>query len=284
MRSRALLNLVLLLAVAALSVLLVLHPGSKPPPPPPPPVSKLEPGDAMHVTIAVPGKPEIRLQHVNGIWRIVAPVRLRASGFRVRLLLAVVHAPSPAGFRAAGNNLASFGLEPPLASLTVDGQRFDMGDTEPINGRRYVLYEGQVNIVDYPGFRFLRAGVPALVDPALLPPSAQLESLDLPDRHLTRAPGHWTEKPTRSGVTVDDLVALVERWRHASALAVEAWPPPRPADWKPLGEVRIVYRTGSARHTLVLQALRGKTGLLLARKDAGVAYHFTPEAGKKLLP
>jgi len=141
MRRRNLLNLTLLGLVGALVGLVILRPGHEAAQPSPR-LSEIDPRTITRVRLQPVTGAAIVLHRTEQRWNIVEPLRIAANPVRIRAMLALLGAPSLGGFRAAGNDLAQYGLDPPRARLRVNEQIFEFGGVDPLDGRRYVLHAG----------------------------------------------------------------------------------------------------------------------------------------------
>jgi len=220
---------------------------------------------------------EVLLERTDRGWRMRRPYPLAASGERVERLLALLNAPSLGGFRAAGNDLAEYGLDPPRATLRVDGERFELGATEPLDGRRYVLHDGEVHLTADVWVRYLELPAAALVDPAPLGPAARVRALALPGLRLREGPSGWRAEPAGRLASADRAVALVAAWEHAQAFAV------RPLDPALEWHEEVAVEVAGEPRPLRFRVARGERELILARPDLGLQYHLTRDEGERLL-
>lgn len=276
MRSRLLLNVALLVAAAALGLLLVLESG-EPPPAKTQPLTALDPGAVTRVRIETPEGEPVEMVKQDADWRLRAPLQLPANRFRVETLTRVAEAASHARYRVAGDELARFGLAPPHATLYLEDTAFAFGDTEPLSERRYVRVRGEIHLVE-DGYLVQLTSPPAsFVHPGPLGPDPELLELTLPDVRLTLAEGGWRVVPEDPSVSRDALVALVDEWRYAQALAVRALDP----DLKPGTTLSVRLRDRS--EPVRFQVAQDEERVILARPEAGVQYHFTPSTGERLL-
>ena len=218
MNTRALLNLALLLGVAALALFVYLDPGGKQAPEGKPLLACS--AEAIHtLRVERPDGEPVTLTRGDGGWAVTAPFSARANRFRVHSLLALCTTPSLSRFAASALNLKEVGLEPPRARLTMDGQTLLFGGTEALDQRRYVQVGETVHLVDEDAYRHLIADPAAFADPALLPPEAHIEALKLPKLTLTRTPDGWQVKGAKPA-SQDAPQMLADHWAAAHGLTV----------------------------------------------------------------
>jgi hypothetical protein len=276
MRSRALLNWILLGAVAILAAAAYFLPrqGNTPPPPL---IAGISPDAIDHIHIQRAGQPDIELVRKGGHWRLTAPLQAAANGFRADALASVVAADSERSFNAAGADLGKFGLDPPRARLRLNEAHINVGGTEPITGRRYVQVGDTIHLIPDDFFHDVSAAAPEFVSLSPLPAGAEPVRFTLPGFVLQRnGGGHWspvTGTPHGDAGAADDFVA---RWRQAQALEVTRYTPSGPRD-------TVTVDLGQGRSALVFDIIAEQPTLVLGRRDLGVAYHFTASQGTTLL-
>ncbi len=277
MGARAAINLGLLALVAALAWLAL-----RPEPataPPGRPVSEAPPAEVSRIVIERAGQPEVRLERGAQAWRVTAPVDAPADPHRVEALLTLPAARSESGFRASGNDLGQYGLQPPRAVLHFDALALALGDSAPIGGRRYLLNaaEDQVHLVEDRWFAQVFGSAEAWVDPRLLPAGARPVRIALADAAWRREDGAWRRSPPDPSASADDAAALAEAWQRARALSVRALDPALP--WRDEVLVAIEGEPQPLRFAVAEDA----GAVLLARRDLALQYRFLARQGRALL-
>jgi hypothetical protein len=138
MERRRLTNLILL-AVAGFLGLLIWQAQ----PPGFTPLTPLDANRIERIDISDLSGRHIHLQKTAGSWLIDgAP----ANQERIRQLLGICATPSLESF-AAPQDLTPFGLDPATIRLQLNGLTLDFGNTDPVNGWRYVHFEQQVLLI-----------------------------------------------------------------------------------------------------------------------------------------
>jgi hypothetical protein len=276
MTTRGLLNLLLLLGVAALAAVAFYQPGIVPAPPPVK-LTTLSPQQISRIHIERAGKAPITLQKQDGHWRITEPRQLPADDGHVNSLLRLVQETSFARFPAKPKELYKYKLDKPAATLTLDNNVFAFGDIDPINGRRYVLFAGTVHLITDMYFYQLDADPPAFVNTHPLPDKATITALTLPDLALTQnAQGHWQVQPDKPGISADAIQTLVDAWQNTTALWVKQYTPGT-------AQGSITVQLKAPAQALRFDIMARQPELILARPDLGLQYHFSAESAKALL-
>ncbi|MEW8071441.1 MAG: hypothetical protein AB2826_13560 [Candidatus Thiodiazotropha sp.] len=138
MIARVKINL-LLLAVAGLLGLLVWLSQ----PPPLPPLTRLDPQQITQIRINDLKGREISLTRRENQWM---SDNRPADQSRVRQLLKICQTPSLRRF-AAPDDLRPYGLAPAPIAMTLDDSTLSFGNSDPINGWRYVHHQGEVHLI-----------------------------------------------------------------------------------------------------------------------------------------
>lgn len=276
MTTRGILNLILLLGVAALALVTIYQPGIKPPPAPIK-LTTVLPEQIKHIQIESAGKPTLTLEKQDGHWRITAPQALPADDGRVNSLLRLVQETSQARFTARPEELRKYKLEHPAIRLTLDKLVFTFGDTDPINGRRYVQIGTTVHLITDMYYYQLDTDLPSFVSTRLLPDQATITALTLPTIALNHdAQGHWQLQPEQTGIGADAIQILIDAWHNNTALWVKRY-----EKGTTLGSITVQLTTPA--QALHFDIMAKQPELILARPDIGMQYHLNPESAKALL-
>lgn len=92
-------------------------------------------------------------------WMLMHPTMERAAARRAGALLSLLHAPSFWQTGADTATLQTYGLEDPVLSISFDDTAIHFGDASVPPGRRYVLVNEQVHLIEENYFRI--ASLPA---------------------------------------------------------------------------------------------------------------------------
>jgi hypothetical protein len=88
-----------------------------------------------------------RFEKIGGHWQMQQPFQQAADDARIERILAI--ARMPVRFRHAAGELDAkkLGLDPPWASLQLDGTLLRFGTTDAIHGDRYVMVNDTIALV-----------------------------------------------------------------------------------------------------------------------------------------
>ncbi|MGM0593617.1 MAG: DUF4340 domain-containing protein [Pseudomonadota bacterium] len=275
MQKKTLINLLLLLVVAALALVAVFEPGIEAPQKKPS-LLGLEREAVKHIHIQRQERPDIELQRDGDGWRLLQPVEARASGFRIDSLLRVTDSKSLGTFAADTAMLSDYQLDTPKVVLTLNRDTtIAFGNNTPLDHRRYVLLDDTVHLVSDTIYYHLVGAYPTFVSQRPLPQGAQIEAITMPGLALRWQENRWQRSAEDVNASADDIARLIDAWRYASALQV------KPYD-ESEGEAVTIRLQGEKRPVKLLITAR-EPDLILARPELGIQYHFPAESATELL-
>ena len=275
MGRRLLLNLLLVAVAAGLALFIYLQPG-KSPDSGPVAISALDTASISSIRLTrQQGKP-IAFSRRDDRWFIETVPELPADAFQLNTLLALASAETDRQYPAQDLDLASMGLSPALATALLDDIQFAIGDTDPLDRRRYVMTGETVYLVSDRFQHLLNARYTSFVERRLLPPGAVLKSLALPQLALTRGDDdQWQLQPADAAISADAVSTLIGAWENAQALYVREY----------AGEPGEAIQIQLAGDTPLLEwtLFKMDADIILARPDLGIQYHLPAASAKRLL-
>lgn len=274
MSTRTLLNLVLLVIVAALAAITALEPG-KAPPPEHSPITPLAAEAVTTLRVERPDEPPMVLERRGDRWRMSSPRELPAHPVRSELLSAAAEAESLRRIAEPGD-LVKYALDRPRARLTLNDHTLIFGDIDPLHQRRYLLADDTLHLVADNVYPLINRGWDHFVDPALLPAEGRIDAIRLADgTTLRRGEAGWSVSPDTEGRSADAAQRLHDAWRFGRALEVSA----HSDDGAEGDAVELTLADGSTLRFLILAR---EPSLLLARPDLGLRYQMA-DGGESLL-
>lgn len=275
-RARGLLNLTLLIAAGSLISFIWLGAGPNSGPEAER-LSTLVPGTITRMRIERRGRPALAFERDGSRWRMVTPVERPANPDKVTALLGLASARVHEAFRAIGNDLAVYGLEPPAARVWLGDEAFAFGDTDPLNGWRYILHGPDVHLITDAYFHHVLATPAAFLHPAPLAGVPRPTGISV-TAAVRRAGGQNAgTMPPSEMVAGDTGRKLIDAWVAARAASVRALDPR--LQWT--DGVRVSLQGGAP--DIRFQAAWLEHELALGRRDWEVQYHFPRAAARTLL-
>ena len=111
------------------------------------PLTKIDPETIKSLAVTCAGCTKRRFEKENGHWMMREPAAKPADDKTVERLTYIVRAPVRYRRPARELDASKLGLEPPAATLEVDGTVLKFGTTDAIHNDRYVEVEGTIALV-----------------------------------------------------------------------------------------------------------------------------------------
>jgi len=111
------------------------------------PLTAMDPERIRSLAVTCQGCTARRFEKVDGHWMMREPNEQPANDDAVARLAAIVRAPVRYRRPADELDATKLGLEPPVATLTVDGTVLKFGSTDAIHNDRYVEAAGTIALV-----------------------------------------------------------------------------------------------------------------------------------------
>lgn len=234
---RALLNLLLLVAVIGLGTAAYFQYQKKSAPKPK--LTGYAPEAVVKAEIAWAGAPVIKLGKQGSGWVMTAPVAARVDEFEILSVTNLASTEVQETLTADELNLKDIGLLPPERTVTLNGSVLAFGATEPLNARRYVKAGGKVLLIDDPASPALDKDYHDLISKTLFAPADDIVALELPGG-ISLAKGSDGQWPTPAAAK------LVQGWKAAKSLYNEA------AESADFGErVKLTLKGGAVQEFVV---------------------------------
>ena len=274
MKSRWIVNLLLVLATAVLLLIVYFEPGID------------EPAEAPAITSLT--KDQLHRIHLNrplrddlvlvkkgtGQWIIQHTPELPADDYQANALHRLAEQKAVRSYAASELDLGQLQLEPPNATAALNDTVVEFGNLDPLEGLRYVRVADQVHLIPDLYLQLMQASYTQFVRRRLLDDNTRIDRIVLPDFSINRTDQGWTVDPPQE-VSADNLQQFVDRWQAAAALHIQA------ADTVTEGEsVELVRAGGVPSINFVISAREPE--LVLARPDLGVQYRMGDLGGSLL--
>lgn len=266
MKSRWIINLLLLAGIAALGLVARFEPGVEPPTEVAA-ITALKTGDVHRMHVNRPIREDlVLLLQSPGHWVIDRPAPLPADSFKVQALARLAELRPARSYAAVDMDLPALQLDPPYATVILNDTAVEFGGLEPIGGLRYVRVVDRVYLTPDNYMPLLQAGFTQFVRQRLFDDGAHIKAIRLPGLTLTQSGEGWRPEPDQP-VGADVIQQFIEIWQDARALSVQA------ADPDLSGEPVRIQLEGDAA-PIVLQIISREPDLLLVRPDYGIQYRM----------
>lgn len=111
-------------------------------------VTGISGGGISRISIRREGKENIDFIRDGGTWRMTSPRQAGVNSSRIDAMLDVLQARSYAQLHAGEYDLQRFDLKEPAAVLMLDGHTIYFGGTNPLEDRRYIMYEDTIHLIN----------------------------------------------------------------------------------------------------------------------------------------
>lgn len=277
MKSKVILNLVLVLALAALALYAYFRPKGESAPEIR--LSQLKRDEIARITVEHRGSPTIQLEKRDGKWRLTAPLTTRADPNQVDRLADI--AGATAKQKLPATELGRFDLDSPATRVTLNDQAFSFGRINDVTYEQYVAAGDGVYLIA----PFFGYGIPT--EATKLVSRKPLDDGEIPVafdfgryRFVRDDKGKWSAEgafPRKKDTPLsqDDFNRWADEWGVTSALSAE---PSRGGGARERLVVR--FRNGKA---VTMEILQKQPEFLLVRTDENMQYRFGAEVGRRLL-
>jgi len=269
MKPKVLLNLVLLIVLAALAGVAFFEPGK-------------EESKAVYLTdvdidslnrFELKNQESLVFEKRDGHWWLATPFQAPANDIRIRQLLMIAKAESRAHYPVKPEEFAKFELDKPKAELNLGQVILRFGGSEPIDMLRYVQIGETLHLVSDDFSHQLLASATDYVDKKLLPEDAKIKELSMPGLSAKLGDkGQWNLEPPGDASALSELA---NAWQSARAIEVKRHEEQSMGD-----KIHLGLANGQAVEFVILQR---EPDLLLVRPDWKLEYMVAVESGKRLL-
>ena len=270
MKSRWVINILLIVAVVILTLVARFEPGIDDTPPTHT-LTSLRADTVQTIRINRPLRNDLVLTRTADGWLIDREPALPADGFQVRALLKLVERAAVRSYPVAELELSRLALDPPYASVKLDDTTIDFGSLEPLEELRYGRVADQVHLVRDMYQHLIEADYTQFVRRRLFAERDRITGLSLPDLEVIQSDSGWTVNPPQE-VSADALQQLVDSWEQATALHV------RSAEAATGDARKIVVSLGNPERRITFQIAASDPELILVRPELGIQYRMGSQA------
>ena len=207
-------------------------------------------------------------------WVVDNTPALPADNYQINVLKRLAEQKALRSYTASELDLAQLQLEPPYATARLNNTAIDFGKLEPLQGLRYVRVADQVHLIPDVYLQLIEASYTQFVRRRLFDENTRIASIALPEFSVVKTDQGWTVEPQQE-ISADNLQQFVDRWQGATGLNIQS------ADMTTDGDtIEIIEANTGDRVSLVISAREPE--LVLVRPDLGIQYRMG-ELGDALL-
>ena len=211
LRGRLGLNLGLLALVLALGLVAYFRPGRE--------VENVKPWldlSKQQITrVALENGQKIVFEKNAGVWEMTAPFKAPVNPVRMDQLLDIGFSASDGEYPLAEKDLKVYGLDQPIATLTLGDTAIQFGSVDPLKRRRYVRLGDKLLLIKDGFSHHLNASATDYIDKKLLPETAVPVAIEIPGLKATYGQdGKWASDRKPEGMDLGEWATL---WSTARA-------------------------------------------------------------------
>jgi hypothetical protein len=229
------------------------------------------------VEVASRDAPGYTLEKRGETWFLAAPIEARADQTQVRRMLDLLSAAS--NEKLAATDLKRFDLDPPALRVTMDGQTFSFGGTNPLSQDQYLGTGDSVYLVSAYYASLVPRAADRVLTHSLFNESEKAVGFRFKGFSVEQKDGKWTLAPKppsdKERLSQDDLNRWADDWHYASSLVTQPWSGKPGPD---LVDVKLVDGK-----TITFVVVRREPELILARPDEKLQFQFSSEMSRRLL-
>jgi hypothetical protein len=240
-------------------------------------LSALTAAGVKKIEVAPRGAPAYALEKRGETWFLIAPIEARADQTRVRSMLDLLSATSKE--KLAATDLNRFDLDPPALKVSMDGQTFAFGGTNPLSQDQYLATGDSVYLVSTYYASLVPNGSNRVLTHSLFNESEKAVGFKFKGFSVEQQDGKWTLAPRpasdKEQVSQDDLNRWADDWHYASSLVTLPW------TGKPTPDV-VQVKLADGKN-IAFFVVRREPELILARPDEKLQFQFSGEMTRRLL-
>ncbi|MEN8802451.1 MAG: DUF4340 domain-containing protein [Thiogranum sp.] len=274
MKSRWIINLLLLVAIGILVLVAYFEPGIDEQAAAPA-ITELKMDQLHRIHLNRPVRDDLVLvKTATQGWVIKHTPELPADDYQMNALRKLAEQEAVRSYPAAELDLGQLQLDPPYATAILNDTAIEFGNLDPLHGLRYVRIADQVHLIPDIYLQLIEASYTQFVRRRLFADNTRLARIALPGFAINKTDQDWTVDPQQE-VSADHLQQFVDRWQLAAGLNIQA------ADSTVEGE-RVELVEADTGHSINFVIGAREPELVLVRPDLGIQYRMG-ELGGSLL-
>ena len=239
-----------------------------------PRLTAVEQNDIVKIEVMRKNMDNFEFNKQDKVWRMNSPQQFLANSARINAMLHILTAETHGQLSPAEVDLARFDLIEPTIILKLNDHVFQFGNTDAIDQRRYVLFDGTIYLTNDSLYTQLTTNAAFFADPKILPLDLNVSAIQFPENKIELIDGNWQTQKLMD-ISPDQLKRIVFNWSNAIAISVSKYAAP---------EIELpIIVTSSNGITIRFIVVSTEPHLILGRKDIGIQYHLGSDEADKLL-
>ncbi len=242
-----------------------------------PRLSNIDQNDIVQIKVLRKDLDDFEFNKQNETWKMIAPQQFRANSARINALLRMLKAESHGQLNPAEVDLEQLGLSDSIVIIQLNDYEFKFGNTDAIDQRRYVLFDGKIHLTNDFLYHQLMTNAAFFADPKLLPENFKINIIQFPENKIELVNEQW-QLETPMNISPDQLKRIIFSWENASAISAEKYEPVESSE--PASTIKVLSSNNESIQFVIVST---DPHLILGRKDLGIQLHMGSDETKKLL-
>lgn len=239
-----------------------------------PRLTSIEKNDIVKIEVLRKNLNNFEFNKQGETWQMNLPQQFLANSARINAMLHILGSESHGQLNPAEVDLARFDLIDPIITLKLNDYVFQFGNTDAIDQRRYVLFDGTIYLTNDSLYTQLTTNAAFFADTKILPLDFEIDAIQFPENKMELHDGQW-QLQNLMDVSPDQLKQIVFAWNNASAISVNKYSGPDSAS-----SIIVSSPNDEAIEFIVVST---EPHLVLGRKKLGIQYHLGSDETKRLL-
>ncbi len=237
-------------------------------------LTTIEQNDIVKIEVLRKNIENFEFNKQGEVWHMTWPQQFLANSARINAMLHILNSETYGQFNPAEVDLARFDLIDPIITVKLNDHVFQFGNTDAIDQRRYVLFNGTIYLTNDSLYAQLTTNAAFFADTKILPQDFEISAIQFPENKIERHDQQW-QLQNLMDINPDQLKKIVFAWNNASAISVRKYTAPET-------ELPIIVSSSNGI-TIRFIIVSTEPHLILGRKDIGVQYHLGSDEADKLL-
>ncbi len=247
-------------------------------------LSTLDPNTISTIEIQRKNLETLSFNKSNDKWEIISPVQIQANLIRIASILNILRTKSYKEIKLNDVDIAQFDLRDPKVILKLDQNNFQFGTTNPIDQKRYVLFDETIHLIDDYLFAQLMVNVYFFAENKLLPDDKKIASINFPDNKIYKNNNQWVS--TKKDYDDKKIKNIIKTWENAIAIKVDKYQinggsSEKDCDYNELCSAAISIKTLSDE-IISFSIEKEKPNLILARESVHIQYTISADDARQM--
>ena len=236
------------------------------------PLSSINPKSIININVQRKNLDNLSFSKSNGVWNMITPFQFQANKARIESILKILEIKSYKKFNFDEVDIAQFALISPAIVLELNENKFSFGTNNPINQRRYILFNKKIHMVDDFHFPQLTTNATYFAETKLLPDKTNIISIQFPEYTIQLNNGKW--QASIPEYNEGKAKQIINKWRGVIAVSVNKYE-------KQEGQ-KIITINSTSENEINFAIVATAPHLILGREDLGIQYNMDMNDTKQM--